>query len=248
MLPTQLLWDPLPDDDRLPPARPRRFHWLRGLPSAVAANAALSRLPAEELVDRRVRRGRVQALVREAYQATVAEQDSAHRRPAELAKVWREHLACLLDQDSVDLPGWGQITIADLDTGLAWRLYEAASYARQHAIERAKPARSRSARWGDLQVRTFEFAIVSDGETLGEIRYGICPPCGTGLLYKISFSPDWQFCGLGRLALGQLEARHPGLAWYTTGQFKDARGFYDRYRQDSNSPWTDKQHPCPHFD
>src|ERR1022692_4957935 len=108
MLPTQLLWDPLPDDDRLPPARPRRFHWLRGLPSAVAANAALSRLPAEELVDRRVRRGRVQALVREAYQATVAEQDSAHRRPAELAKVWRGQPGWFRGQGRGGLAGGGR--------------------------------------------------------------------------------------------------------------------------------------------
>jgi hypothetical protein len=33
-----------------------------------------------------------------------------------------------------------------------------------------------------------------------------------------------------------LEGRHPGLTWYTTSQFKHARGFYDRYRRDSNSP------------
>jgi hypothetical protein len=58
------------------------------------------------------------------------------------------------------------------------------------------------------------------------------------LLYKIEFSPDWQFCGLGRLALNQLESRHPELMWYTTGQFKHARGFYERYRQGSSSPWT----------
>jgi len=26
-----------------------------------------------------------------------------------------------------------------------------------------------------------------------------------------------------------------------------AQGFYDRYRQGSASPWTEQQHPCPHF-
>ena len=67
------------------------------------------------------------------------------------------------------------------------------------------------------------------------------------MLYKISFDPDWQFCGLGRLVLGEIEDRHPVLTWYTTAQFKEARGFYDRYRQGSSSPWSDKQHPCPHF-
>jgi hypothetical protein len=62
-------------------------------------------------------------------------------------------------------------------------------------------------------VPTFEFSIVSDGETLGDVTYGICASCRTGLLYKIGFPTDWQFCGLGRLALRQLEARHPGLIW-----------------------------------
>jgi hypothetical protein len=243
MLPSRLLSDPLPDP--LPSPGRGRFHRLRAL---LAANMTAPRLPAEELVDRRVRRGEVQALVREAYQATVAEQDSAHRKPAEFAEAWRAHLVCLLDQDSVDVPGWSLITTADLDTSLAWRLYEGASYARRHAVEHAKLTRSQRARWAETQAQVFEFAIVSEGETLGEVRYGICPACGTGLLYKVSFDPDFQFCGLGRLALGQLEARHPGLTWYTTGQFKHARGFYDRYRQDSDSPWTDKQHPCSHFD
>jgi hypothetical protein len=243
MLPSRLLSDPLPDP--LPSPGFGRFRQLRAL---LAANMTAPRLSVEELVDRRVRRGRVQALVREAYEATIAEQDSAHRKPAEFDEAWRAHLASLLDQESIDLPGWSLITTADLDTSLAWRLYEAASYARRHTVEQAKPTPSQRARWVDTQVQVFEFTVVGEGETLGEVRYGICPPCSTGLLYKVSFDPDFQFCALGRLALGQLEARHPGVTWYTTGQFKHARGFYDRYRQGSDSPWTDKQHPCLHFD
>jgi hypothetical protein len=96
-------------------------------------------------------------------------------------------------------------------------------------------------------VPTFEFSIVSDGDSLGDVTYGTCESCGVGLLYKIGFPDDWQFCGLGRLALSQLEARHPNLTWYTTGQFKHARGFYDRYRQGSGSPWTPMDRPCAHF-
>ena len=248
VLPNRLLWDPLPDDGRLPVAGPRRFRRLRDLADAMTAYAAVSRLPVQELVDRRVRRGRVQALVKEAFQLTVAEQDTAHRGPVDFAEAWRERLGCLLGQDCVDLPGWSLVTIAEVDSDFAWKLYEAASSARQHAIGQAKVAHSRRVQWGSLHVQTFEFAITSEGGTLGEVRYGICPPCGVGLLYKISFDPEWQFCGLGRLALGQLEARHPDLTWYTTGQFRHARGFYDRYRRDSNSPWTDRQHLCPHFD
>ena len=246
MLPSRLLRDPLPDP--LPSPGSGRFRWLRDLRASVAANMTAPPLSAEELVDRRVRRGAVQALVREAYDATVAEQDDAHRKPAEFAEAWRAHLATLLEQGSIELPGWSVITSADLDISFVWRLFEAASYARQRAIEHAKPTRSKRAQLASTKAQIFDFAIVSDGETLGEVQYGICPPCAAGLLYKISFDPDFQFCGLGRLALDQLETRHPSLTWYTTGQFKDAHGFYDRYRQHNDSPWTDRQHPCPHFD
>jgi hypothetical protein len=96
-------------------------------------------------------------------------------------------------------------------------------------------------------VQTCEFAIASEGVSLGEVTYGICPPCRIGLLYKIEFPPDWQFCGFGRAALRQIENRHPDLTWYTTGQLGPAAGFYNRYRLESRSPWTAEQHPCPHF-
>ncbi|MGH3286659.1 MAG: hypothetical protein ACRDPD_18610 [Streptosporangiaceae bacterium] len=219
ILMVRLLWDPLPDS--LPSLGWRRFPRLRELAAAMTGSAALA--SAQEQVNRRVRRGAAQRLVREAYLAAVAEQDSEHRPPPAFAEAWRAHLAGLLDQASADLPGWGPVTIADLDTGLAWRLYELASRARQDAIEHAAATPSQRVRRGQ-QVPTFEFSIVSDGDPLGDVTYGTCESCGVGLLYKIGFPDDWQFCGLGRLALGQLEARHPDLSWYTTGQFKHAQG------------------------
>lgn len=243
MLMARLLWDPLPDT--LPVLRRRRFPRLRDLAAAMTANTAP--MSEQERVDRRVRRGAVQALVKEAYQATVAEQDSQHRPPAAFTQAWQAHLADLLDQGNPDLPGWGPITIAGPDTDLARSLFGLASRARQDAIEHAKAAPSRRVERGQ-QVPNFEFSIVSDGEPLGDVTYGVCRSCHVGLLYKIGFPDDWQFCRLGRLALSQLEARHPDLTWYTTGQSKHARGFYDRYRQGSGSPWTTNQHPCPHFD
>ena len=245
MLPSRLLSDPLPDG--LPSPGSGRFRWLRDLRAALAADMTAPRLSAQDLVDRSVRRGAVQAVVREAYEVTIAEQDGAHRKLAEFTDAWRARLAFMLEQDSIELVGWSVITTADLDTSLAWSLFEAVGHARRYAVEHARPARSRRARWMDTQAQVFEFAIVSEDHTLGEVRYGICPPCATGLLYKISFGADFRFCGLGRLALDQLEARHPGLTWYTTGQSGYARGFYDRYRERSDSPWTSRQHPCHHF-
>jgi hypothetical protein len=242
MLMVQLLWDPLPDALSSPGRR--RFPRLRGLAAAMTASTAP--VLEQEQVNRRVRRGVAQSLVREAYLAAVAEQDSEHRPPPAFAEAWRAHLAGLLDGDTADVPSWGPVTVADLDTDLTWNLYELASRARQDAIEHAAAAPSRRVHRGQ-QVLTFEFSIVSDGEPLGDVTYGTCESCGVGLLYKIGFPDDWQFCGLGRLALSQLEACHPTLTWYTTGQFKHARGFYDRYRKGGGSPWTVMDRPCAHF-
>jgi hypothetical protein len=245
---TRLLWDPLPDSL---PVVPRRFPRLRRLAAQVATAVATARLSAQERVDRRVRRGAVQALVREAYLATVAEQDAEHRDPDAFAQVWRVRLASLLEQDEVEVTGWSEITVADLDVVVAWSLYEAARRARQQTIENASATPSRPILMGGPPAFTFTFTFEIVGATdgaLGDVKYGVCPACCVGLLYNIGFAPDWQFSGLGTLALGQLEARHPGLTWYTSGQYTWSRGFYQRYRQDSTSPWTAEQHPCPHFE
>jgi hypothetical protein len=121
MLPTRLLWDPLPDPG--PPPVRRRVRWLRDLGAAIWGDTLRPQPPSQELVDQRVRRGAAQALVREAYQAAIAEQDSAHRGPAAFAQAWRDRLAGLLSQPVTDLHGWGPVIIAELDTGFAWQLY-----------------------------------------------------------------------------------------------------------------------------
>ena len=239
----QLLWDPLPDAP--PTIGQRRFARVRDL--AAEINAVITPVADQEQADRCVRRGAVQALMRAAYQSTVAKQESEHRPPAAFAEAWHDHLTDLLNLAQPDLPGWGSITIADLDIDLAWSLYQLASRARLNAVDHARAAPARRVQRGH-HILTFEFAIVSDGESLGEVTYRICQACRTGLLYKIEFAPDWQFCGFGLSALSQREDRHPSLTWHTTGQLQHARGFCDRYRQDSSSPWTARQHPCPHFD
>jgi hypothetical protein len=243
MLLFRLLWDPLPD--ALPGSGLRRLPRLRDLAAAMTADTTW--VSEQEHVSRRVRRGAVQALVREAYRAAVAEQDREHLPPAAFTRAWHDHLASLLAMAHPDLPGWGPITIAAPDIDLSWSLYELASRARHDAIEHARASPSRPAQRGQ-HVPTFDFSVVSEGESLGDVTYGTSQACRTGLLYKIEFAPDWQFCGLGSLALSQLEVRHQDLTWHTTGQLTHARGFYDRYRQGSASPWTAEQHPCPHFD
>jgi hypothetical protein len=109
----------------------------------------------------RVRRGAAQAVVRAAYLAAVAGQDTARRPPGPFTQAWREHLAALLSQDSIELPGWGPVTIArDLDTSLAWDLYEQASRARADAVGDAATTASRPVRRGQ-PVPAFQFSVIS---------------------------------------------------------------------------------------
>ena len=238
----RLLWDPLPDTLSAP--RRRRFPWLRDLAAAMTASAPP--MSEQERVNHRVRRGAIQALVREAYRATVAEQDSEHHPRLPLPRrgmlTWQ---ACLIRTVS---SCW---LVAYRDHRRRHRSGLAAVRAGQPRLAGRDRARGSGPRPGQSSAASrcrFEVSIVSDGSSLGDVTYGICRSCRVGLLYKIGFPDDWQFCGLGRLALSQLEARHPDLTWYTTGQSRHARGFYDRYRQGSGSPWTVRQRPCPHFD
>jgi hypothetical protein len=244
---SRLLWDPLPESWPTTPERPRNP--LRAL---IASMREVASVPTQESVDRRVRRGAAQAIVREAHQRTLAEQDIERRGPEAFAQAWRRRLADLLSLETVDdVTAWSQITTADLDTELAWQLYEAASRERLDTIARAtvQPSRPGGVRADHPPAAYFEFAIAASGdaEELGHVQYGICEPCGAGLLQKIGFPTDWQYCGLGTLALRELEARHPHVTWRTTGQYSHAKGFYDTFRQGSGSPWTPEQSPCPHL-
>ncbi|MEV0623516.1 hypothetical protein AB0I81_60085 [Nonomuraea sp. NPDC050404] len=90
----RLLWKPLPES--WPEAEAPRPAGLRAVIALVREVAA--GVPQHDDVERRVRRAATQAIVRDAFQQTVAEQDSEHRGPAEFADAWRVRLADLLDE------------------------------------------------------------------------------------------------------------------------------------------------------
>lgn len=75
----RLLWEPLPDPL---PAAGRHRRWLVRLVTTVTAPAPEPQLSPDAIVDRRVRRGILQALVREAYKLRTAQKslDNAPRR------------------------------------------------------------------------------------------------------------------------------------------------------------------------
>jgi hypothetical protein len=205
-----------------------------------------SLLSEQDVVDRRVRRDGVQAIVREAFQAAVAEQDDEHRGPSAFAEAWRLHLSDLLEQITVEVSGWSTITVSDEDVSLAWEIFALGCRSRQEAINNAVMTRAVRTERGQ-PVPTFKFSIASEGTELGDVIFGVCQQCQVGLLYKIGIDSEWHCCGFGRRALSHLESLHPDLAWYTTAQYQSARAFYDQYRQVSASLWQENQHACPHF-
>jgi len=240
---TRLLWQPLPD--KLPLPRSRRMRALRMLAGAISARAELACVSPQRQAGRLARRGAGQAMVRGAYQATVAEQDCERRPPDAFTAAWRARLSALLEQETVLLNGCPPA--ADVDAALAWDLFELASQARREVIDQAEATASQAAGGGGELAAAFRFAVTGDGGELGAVTYGVCSRCRVGLLDTIGFSAGWKYCGLGRRALRELETRHPELTWYTSSQLMDARGFYDRYRQDSRSPWITSHQPCAHF-
>ena len=129
---------------------------------------------------------------------------------------------------------------------LAWEIFDLGCQSRQEAIKNAVMSQTVRTERGQ-PVPTFQVSITSEDTSLGDVIFGVCRQCRIGLLYKISIDSEWHCCGFGRRALSHLETLHPNLTWYTTAQYQSARAFYDRYRQDSNSPWAENQRPCPHF-
>jgi hypothetical protein len=242
MLPTELLWDRLPDP--LPRLEQRRPRWWRELLAAMKAQPSL--LSDQETFERRMRRDGVQAIVRQAFQTIVAEQDDEHRGPDAFAEAWRNRLSDLLEPVTVEISGWSTITVSDEDVRLAWEIFDLGCHGRRAAIDTAILTQAVHTERGQ-PVPTFKFSITVQDTSVGDVIYGVCCQCRVGLLYKISIDSEWHDCGFGRRALGHLEALHPDLVWYTTAQYLNARGFYDRYRQDSGSPWEENQHPCRHF-
>lgn len=237
-----LLWDGLPDP--LPRLERQRSSWWQELVAAVKTRA--SPMSEQEKFERRVRRDGIQAVVRHAFQATVAEQDNEHRSPEAFAEAWRLHLSNLLEPITIEISGWSTITVSEDDVRLSWEIFDLGCRGRQEAINNAVMTKAARTERGQ-PVPTFGFSITSQGTSLGDVIFGCCDECRVGLLYKISIDSEWHCCGFGRRALRHLEGMHPNLAWYTTAQYGWARAFYDRYRQDSSSPWEENQRPCPHF-
>lgn len=230
----ELLYDPLPD--RLPFEKPQ---WREGWFAVIIAAVTKPAEPiSDEVYQQRVN---AQKLIRTAYSEVLADQEASRYKPAEFERAWRERLARMFDQHAEARAG-------EPDTEFMWRLFDAMSKARRDMINRACTTTSKPIRMtSEAATRTFGFKIVAGSEELGVVRYGICELCQVGFLYKISFPPDWQYCGLGRRALSEMERRHPNVCWYTTGQFEWVQGFYRKYRADSKSPWTANKHPCAHY-
>ncbi|GAA3469735.1 hypothetical protein [Nonomuraea roseola] len=239
---SSLLLDPLPASWPCQPARPG------GLSGLIAqAREIITTFRGEDFVQR-LNRAAMQRVVCEVFQLALDEQETERRKPVEFAQAWKGRLAAMLASETIQLSGRRQpVSVADLDVDLGWSLYAAVDQERAAAIANATATPSSRREWQGSPAAFYEFWVVGGQERLGRVRYATCEGCQAGLIRKISFSLEWQYCGLGTRALDEVQVRHPGLAWYTTDQYGSALGFWERYRQSGDSPWTDRGCPCPHW-
>lgn len=221
------------------PSRARLGEFVRSLLSASFRRevSAVRAREAELLVDRLDVGTRL--FVRDLYGEQVADQDECRLKPDLFADALRERLSeALLDRPD------------DVDDRRAWRLIEAALAERARWISTAQFGRDQAQHVGrdaPRCVRRFEFFILVEGEQSGNVTYTVCIGCRQGVLDNITVDAPIGCAGVGRCALDELQRRWTGFEFNTTGQRSTAKGFYDRYRTASPSPWRSRRDGCPHL-
>jgi hypothetical protein len=80
-----------------------------------AITARASPISEQEKFGAKSPRDGIQAIVRHAFQATVAEQDDEHRGPKAFAEAWRLNLGELLEPVTIEISGWSTITVSEED-------------------------------------------------------------------------------------------------------------------------------------
>jgi hypothetical protein len=97
-------------------------------------------------------------------------------------------------------------------------------------------------------INRYDFKIQSDDRhSLGNVTYRVCTRCQQGVLDNIAVDAEIGCGGVGQRALDELQRRWAGYELNTTGQRSTARGFYERYRMTSPSPWRYELNGCPHL-
>lgn len=221
------------------PSHVRLREFIRRLLSASFRREVRARQArdAELLVDRLDVGTRL--FVRDLYNEQLADQDEYRLKPDLFADAVREWLSeALLNQPD------------DVDEHRAWRLLEAALAERARWISTAQFGRDQAQHPGrdaPRCVQRFEFLILVEGEQCGNVTYTVCIGCGHGVLDNITVDAPIGCAGVGRRALDELQRRWTGFEFNTTGQRSTAKGFYDRYRTTSPSPWRPRRDGCPHL-
>lgn len=177
-------------------------------------------------------------VVRTVYNEQLGQQEDLLLKPEQFAATIRTRLIATLQGAS-----------EGVDHTVAQRLLEAALAERERWIATAtfgkdKPGyKSRR----EKPIAAYEFLILADGQQMGNVTYTVCTQCHQGVLDNITVDPDLQCGGVASRALRELERRWPGYTFNTTGQRSTAKGFYDRYRTTSSSPWRSKLDGCVHL-
>ncbi len=202
----------------------------------------------QNLTARRVREAEVRRLrlnidarmfVREIYHQQLYENDELRLKPEPFAYTARRQLDEALSHAPTEIDP--QVARALLEHALAERarwIIDASFTADQLQHGASDPP----------SVDRYEFKIqIDDQPGLGNVTYRVCTRCQQGVLDNITVAAEIGCGGVGRRALDELQQRWVGYKFNTTGQRSTARGFYDRCRMTSSSPWLYELNGCPHL-
>lgn len=86
---------------------------------------------------------------------------------------------------------------------------------------------------------------------IGILEYQICDRCRLGFVAKISIDVEFHGQGLGTRAIELARLQAPGYRWFTSGQDRPAKTFWERIaRRTGDGYFEEKEwlHPCEHME
>jgi hypothetical protein len=93
-----------------------------------------------------------------------------------------------------------------------------------------------------------EITVTSEGEELGAAKYGTCYPCGVGLLQRSVSTRTGRSAGWADLLSTRSKPATPTSRGTPLRNPKMRAASTSATARTAAVPWTDKQHPCLHFD
>jgi GNAT superfamily N-acetyltransferase len=89
-----------------------------------------------------------------------------------------------------------------------------------------------------------QFLLLEGRHKAGWLNYDVCQHCQRGHVWKLTIDDEHQRQGVGTLMLEAARRRHPGVRWTTSGQRREAKGFWDKIGARTDADYQAEK-PCP---